>query len=79
MVAVPGPQNNIDLTRLTGGFIAAFSLVMGLLVLFVVPGGGCSFLGAIELLILAFLLLTGISIFLFGHIRVWRKRRSQAA
>ncbi len=79
MVAVPGPQNNIDLTRLTGGFIAGFSFVMGLLVLFVVPGGGCSFLGAIELLILAFLFLMGISIFLFGHIRVWRKRRSQAA
>ncbi len=78
MVAIPGPQNNIDLIRLTGGFIAAFSFVMGLLVLLVIPGGGCSFLGAIELLILAVLFLMGLSLFLFGHIRIWKKRRSQA-
>lgn len=78
MVAIPRPQNTIDLIRLTGAFVAAFSFVMGLLVLFVIPGGGCSFLGGIELLMLAFLFLIGLSLFLFGHIRIWRKRKNDA-
>ncbi len=73
MVAIPRPQNDIDTMRITGGFIAAFSLIMGLLVLFVIPGGGCSFLGGIELLILACLFLVGLFIFIFGQIKRHRK------
>ncbi len=73
MVAIEQNRDKNDLIRLTGGFIAAFSLVMGLLVLFVIPGG-CSLLGGIELLILAFMFLIGIIILFIGQLK--RRQKS---
>ena len=52
--------------RVGGGFTAVFSLVVGLLVLFVIPGA-CSFLGGIQLIILAFLLIVGVIAFSCGQ------------
>lgn len=62
-----------ELLRLTGGFVAVFSLVMGLLVLFVIPGA-CSFLGGLQLVILTLLFITGSLGFLVGHRRIHRQR-----
>lgn len=56
-----------EVLRVAGAFIAAFSLVMGLLVTFVIPGA-CSFLGGLELIILGFLFIIGVLAFIFGQI-----------
>jgi predicted membrane channel-forming protein YqfA (hemolysin III family) len=61
-----------ELLRITGGFVAVFSLVMGLLVLFVLPAS-CSFLGGLELLILIMLFLMGGVGYLVGEFLVRRK------
>ena len=52
---------------LAGGFTAVFSLVIGILLVFVVPGA-CSFVGAIQLLIIGFLFIAGIATFLIGKV-----------
>ncbi len=62
-----------ELLRLTGGFLAVSSLVAGLLVLFVIPGA-CSFLGSLQLVILAMLFVLGSLGFLIGHYLVRRQR-----
>ncbi len=62
-----------ELLRLAGGFVAVFSLVMGLLVLFVIPGA-CSFLGGLQLVILALLFVMGSLGFLIGHHMVRKQR-----
>lgn len=62
-----------ELLRLTGGFVAVFSLVVGLLVLFVIPGA-CSFLGGLQLVILALLFITGSLGFLVGHHMIHKQR-----
>ncbi len=62
-----------ELLRLAGGFVAVFSLVMGLLVLFVIPGA-CSFLGGLQLVILALLFILGGLGFLVGHHMIRRQR-----
>ncbi len=50
-----------------GAVTAGFSLVASLLVLFVIPGS-CSFLGGLELVMLAALLLAGVIVLLVGRI-----------
>ncbi len=62
-----------SLLRIVGAFVAAFSVAMGLLVLFVIPGA-CSFVGGLQLLILAFLFIIGVFTFLLGQVLVWKKR-----
>ncbi len=62
-----------ELLRLTGGFVAVFSLVVGLLVLFVIPGA-CSFLGGLQLVILVSLFIMGSLGFLVGHHMIRKQR-----
>ncbi len=62
-----------ELLRLAGGFVAVFSLVVGLLVLFVIPGA-CSFLGGLQLVILGLLFVTGVLGFLVGHHMIHKQR-----
>ncbi len=54
-----------NLLRIGGAFTAVFSLVVGLLVLFVIPGA-CSFVGGLQLIILGFLFIGGVFAFLIG-------------
>ena len=56
-----------NLLRITGGFVAIFSLAMGLLILFAIPGA-CSFVGSLQLIILGFLFIGGVFTFLLGEI-----------
>ncbi len=51
--------------RIGGAFTAAFSLVVGMLVLFVIPAA-CSFVSGFELLLLGGLFIIGVLIFLIG-------------
>ncbi len=64
--------------RIAGAFIAVFSLVVGLLVLFVIPGA-CTFLSGLQLIILTFLFVVGILIFFFGNTLLRKKRRGVEA
>ncbi len=59
--------------RIGGAFTAVFSLVVGLLVLFVIPGA-CTFVGSLQLLILGFLFVIGVLAFLLGNALLRRKR-----
>jgi hypothetical protein len=54
-----------SLLRISGAFIAIFSLAMGSLVLFVIPGA-CSFVGSIQVLMLGMLFVFGLITFLVG-------------
>ncbi len=58
------------LLRTGGVFAAAFSLVAGLLVLFVIPG---SFVSGLELIILGFLFIVGVATFFLGNALLRRK------
>lgn len=60
-----------------GAVIAGFSLVMGLLILFVIPGA-CTFLSGLQLLILGFLFIIGVLTCLLGLVLVRRKRKVEA-
>lgn len=62
-----------NLLRITGAVVAAFSLVMGVLILFVIPSA-CSFLSSLGLLILGFLFIGGLAALLLGQVLVWRKK-----
>ncbi len=53
--------------RIVGCFVAIFSLVMSLLVLFAIPSG-CIFVGNLQLIILSFLFLGGIATIFIGEI-----------
>ncbi len=55
-----------SLLRIGGAFTAVFSLAMGLLVLFVIPGA-CTFLSGLELIFLGFLFIIGVLAFFFGN------------
>ncbi len=66
-----------SLLRLSGAFIAVFSLVIGLLVLFVIPGA-CTFVSGIQLILLGFLFIIGVLAFLLGQVLVWKRRRVEA-
>jgi hypothetical protein len=59
-----------------GIVLAVFSVVVGLLVLFVIPGG-CAFLGGLELVILAGLLLAGVFTWLAGRLVLRRANKAQ--
>ncbi len=69
--------SNGSVLRIAGGFIAIFSLVMGLLVLFVIPGA-CSFLGGLELIILAFLFIGGGLTYGIGEVLSRKKGKVEA-
>ena len=60
-----------------GAVIAGFSVVMGLLVLFVIPGA-CNFLGGLELILLGFLFIMGVIASLLGLVLLRRKRKVEA-
>jgi hypothetical protein len=75
MVAIPGPRNNTDLMRLTGGFLAGFSAVMMPLVLFVLPGS-CSIVAVFEVFLLFILFIGGLVLLLVGQVMAWRKNKS---
>ena len=62
--------SNDSILRVGGAFTAAFSLAMGILILYVIPGA-CSFVGSIQLVILGFLFVAGIFAFLIGS--VWQR------
>ncbi len=62
-----------NLLRITGAVVAAFSLVMGALIFFVIPSA-CSFLSSLGLLILGFLFIGGLAALLLGQVLVWRKK-----
>lgn len=66
-----------SILRIAGAFTAIFSLVMGMLVLFVIPSA-CTFLGGLELLILTALFVFGVSAFLVGTILSRKSRKGQA-
>jgi hypothetical protein len=51
--------------RVGGAFTAIFSLIIGLLVLFVIPTA-CSFVGSFQLIILGFLFIVGWLAFFLG-------------
>ncbi len=68
MAVIQRPINGTGtLLRVAGGFTAVFSLAMGLLILFVIPIA-CSFVGSLQLVILAFLFMGGLLAFLLGTI-----------
>jgi len=55
-----------SLLRIGGAFTAVFSLAVGLLVLFIIPGA-CTFLSGLELIFLGFLFIIGVLAFFFGN------------
>ena len=55
-----------SLLRIGGAFTAVFSLAVGLLVLFVIPGA-CSFVSGLELIFLVFLFIIGVLAFFLGN------------
>ncbi len=63
-----------NLLRIGGAFTAVFSLVVGLLVLYVIPSA-CSFFTSLELLILGFLFIGGVLTFLVGLLLSRRKAK----
>ena len=67
-----------SLLRVVGAFVAIFSLAMGMLVLFVIPGA-CTFVGSLELVILSFLFVIGGLVFLLGATLSWKKRKAEAS
>ena len=69
-------QNPIDsrsVLRIGGAFTLAFSVVMAILVLFVIPVA-CSFLGGLELLILGSLFIVGAIAFVIGRVLSTRRK-----
>jgi len=65
---------NVSLLRLVGGFLAVFSVVVGVLILFVIPSA-CSFVGSIQLVMLGFLFVGGVTSFIFGQAMSRRKAK----
>ncbi len=71
-MANQNPTSSSLLLRTGGAFTAVFSLVVGLLVLFVIPGA-CSFVSGLELIILGFLFIVGVASFFLGNALLRRK------
>ena len=65
-----------NLLNIGGIFIIIFSVVVGSLVLFVIPGA-CSFVSSLLLLILGFFLLVGVLTFLTGKVLSRRNKRGK--
>lgn len=70
-------NQGIRLLCVVGAVIAGFSVVMGLLVLFVIPGA-CAFLGGLELILLGFLFIIGVTASLLGLVLLRRRRKIEA-
>jgi hypothetical protein len=68
------PISNAGLMRNVGGGIAAFSLGIGLLILYAIPSS-CSAVIGLQLLVLGFLFIGGILAFLIGQVLVWKNRK----
>ncbi len=62
----------ISILRIGGALTAVFSLVMGLLVLFVIPGA-CTFVSGLLLVVLGFLFIIGVLAFFLGNVLLHRK------
>lgn len=75
---IPRSPDNIEMTRFVGGFIAVISFGMGLVFMFAVPIA-CTFVGSLGLVMLALLFIAGLSTFLVGQVKVWRRRREDKA
>ena len=73
MAVIQGHMNG-SVLRIGGAFTAGFSLVVGLLVLFAIPGA-CIFVTGLELLILGFFFIGGVIAFLLGEISSRKKVR----
>jgi hypothetical protein len=73
-MAVIQRHMNGSVLRIGGGFIAVFSVVVGVLVLFAIPTA-CSFVGSLQLIILGFLFIGGVIAFLLGGILSRKKVR----
>ncbi|MFC2022293.1 hypothetical protein ACFLTR_03690 [Chloroflexota bacterium] len=56
-----------SLLRIGGAFTTAFSLAVGLLVLFVIPGA-CTFVSGLHLIFLGFLFIIGVFAFFLGNV-----------
>ena len=61
--------------RIGGAFVAIFSLAVGALVVFAIPGA-CSFVGGLQVLIFGFLFILGVIGFLVGTALSRKSRRS---
>ena len=68
MAVIERPQETPSILSVAGIFITAFSIAMGLLVLFVIPFG-CGFVASIGLVILFFLLIAGLILLLVATFR----------
>ncbi len=66
-----------SLLRIGGAFTAVFSLVVGLLVLFVIPGA-CNFVSGLQLIFLGFLFIIGALAFFLGAVLSRQKRKVEA-
>ena len=62
-----------SLLHIGGAFTAVFSLVVGLLVLFVIPSA-CTFVSGLQLIILGFLFVVGVVAFFLGNALLRKKR-----
>ena len=71
------PSRN-NLLRITGAVVALFSIIVGSLVMFALPGG-CSFVTSFVLVILFFLFIAGGTTFLIGQLLSWRERKLKPA
>lgn len=67
------PLSASQVLTTTGLVTTLFSVVAGALVLFVIPGA-CSFLGGLEVVMLAFLFVFGVAAFTVGKILGRRKK-----
>ncbi len=59
--------------RIGGAFTAVFSLVVGLLILFAIPGA-CTFVSGLQLIFLGFLFIIGVLTFFLGNALSRKKR-----
>ncbi len=66
-------QAGSSVLRIGGAFTAVFSLAIGLLVLFVIPGA-CSFVSGLQLILLGLLFVVGVLAFLIGNALLRKKR-----
>ncbi len=71
MVALNPPRQHV--MHVSGLFITIFSVVVGLLLVFVIPSA-CSFLGGLQIVLLGLLLIAGLIVLLLAH-TVFRNKR----
>ncbi len=71
-------HTNGELLYLGGVFTAAFSAVVGAIILFATPIA-CTFVGSLQLLILGFLFLIGVSALLIGVAMSRKSKKTRVA